>query len=223
MAVDPVDNFARCFALSGLYAEAAEKGYSEYLVTSREIEAIGNVDFDERLEELKRSRDLAGLQAIVFSAMCFEAAIYNFASVHLGDDYVRDHLDKLDILSKWLVVIRLVTGVEIPKSEAPYAALKNLIWVRNRLVHAKSEPINLEDGLEGIIQKMEKNEREFKRGVHGSFRALVLMSLYLDKVLNGYHNPLPIYAKNRIWHRNITRYKVLKAVIDDCRRVVEKI
>lgn len=220
MAITPVESYARIGTLSRFYAEAAEKGYSEYLAISKEIEAFGNVEFDERLAELEHTRDLGAIQAVVFSSMCFEAAIYDFASIHLGDDYVRDHLDKLDLLSKWLVVIRFVSGIEIPKSEAPYAALKNLIFERNRLVHSKSKPMDIAN-LERQFEITRKREREFNRAVNDAFRAVVLMSLYLDKVLDRYHNPLPSFSKQNASHRRY--YSELKEVIDDCRRVVAKI
>ncbi|EON90558.1 hypothetical protein MARLIPOL_18123 [Marinobacter lipolyticus SM19] len=220
MAITPVESFARIGTFSYLYAEATEKGYSEFLATSEEIEALDNVEYDERLGELEHARDLAAIQAIVFSAMCFEAAIYDFASIHLGDGYVQDHLDKLDVLSKWLVVIRFVSGIEIPKSEAPYAALKNLVFERNRLVHSKSEPMS-SSNIERHFEKMEKREREFVSGVHDAFRAIVLMSLYLDKVLHGYHNPLPSFSKRNAPLREY--YSELEEVIHDCRRVIARI
>lgn len=50
-------------------------------------------------------------------------------------------MDKLDTLSKWVVVPRLVSGYKLQKDRAPYAALKALIAARNRIVHSKSEPV----------------------------------------------------------------------------------
>ena len=220
MAIPAVESFARVGGLHYVYAEASEKGYSEYLKASSEVEAIGNVEYDEKLEDIKHRRDVAGLQAIVFSAMSFEAAIYDFASVHLGDDYVRDHLDRLDVLSKWLVVLRFVTGVELPKGEAPYGALKSLVFERNRLVHSKSESFDFENQ-ERQFAKVMKRERELEVNVHNSFRALVLMSLYLDKSLEGHHNPLPSYDKRNAPMRRY--YAELKSVIEECRNVVGKI
>jgi hypothetical protein len=207
-------------SLHYLYAETAEKGYSEFLETLSNISEFGEVEYDEKLEELKYLRNVAGLQAIVFSAMSFETAIYDFASIHLGDDYVRDHLDRLDVLSKWLVVLRFVTGTELPKNEAPYAALKSLIFQRNRLVHSKSEPFDFEDQ-KRQVDKFMKREKELEKNVHNSFRALVLMSLYLEKVLDGHHNPLPSYNKQNAPMRRY--YNELKSVIYECRNLVAKI
>lgn len=59
------------------------------------------------------------IEIIVFCAMSLEAAIYDYAAWHLGDTYVQSHLDKLDLLSKWLVVPRLITGRAIPVGRPP--------------------------------------------------------------------------------------------------------
>lgn len=219
MNVPPVEQFARVGGYRYMYAEAAERGYCEYLSTSQEILNFGEVEYDERLEDLKHNKMLAGLQTVVFAGMCFEAAIYDFAAVHLGDDYVRDHLDKLDVLSKWLVVLRFVAGVEVPKGQAPYGALKNLVRERNRLVHAKSKQWVF-DAPEKQIEKMLNRDKEDESNVHNAFRALVMMSLYLDDVLEDYHNPLPAYDKRNAPMRR--HFDELKGIIGECREVVVK-
>lgn len=220
MTIPPVESSARIGGQHYLYAEAAAKGYSDFLEATSDISTFGNVEYDEKLEELEHIRDVAGLQAIVFSAMSLEAAIYDFASIYLGDEYVRDHLDRLDVISKWLVVLRFVTGVKLPKDEAPYAALKSLIVERNRLVHSKSSPFDLGNQTRQFAKTM-KREKELEASIHNSFRALVLMSLYLEKVLDGYHNPLPSYSKQNAPMKRY--YPELKEVIEHCRSVIAKI
>lgn len=220
MTIPPVEGFSRIGCLHYLYAEAAEKAYSEFLEVSSNISKFGEAEYDEKLQELKYLRNIVSVQAIVFSAMSFEAAIYDFASIHLGDDYVRDHLDRLDVLSKWLVVLRFVTGIELPKHEAPYAALKSLIFQRNQLAHSKSESVDFENQ-KRQFDKIMKDEKELERNVHNSFRALALMSLYLEKALDGHHNPLPSYNKQNAPMRRY--YNELKSVIYECRNVVAKI
>ena len=68
MTIPPVEGFIRMGSLHYLYAETAEKGYSEFLETLSNISEFGEVEYDEKLEELKYLRNVAGLQAIVFSA-----------------------------------------------------------------------------------------------------------------------------------------------------------
>ena len=220
MAIPPVEGFVRVGGLHFVYAEAAEKSYCDYVRLSHQIEAYGCIEYDENLQNLNYDKTIAGLQTVVFSAMCFEAAIYDFASIYLGDDYVRDHLDKLDVLSKWLVVMRFISGIEIPKGVAPYGALKNLVAERNRLVHSKSEPMDM-GNRERQIARMLKRESEFENGVHNSIRAIILMSLFLEAVQEGHHNPLPSYSKQNAPLRR--HFSELRNVIEECRNVVAKI
>ena len=222
MSIKPVESYARVGCLSYVYAEAVEKGYSEYLKYSIAIKKFGEVEYDEELEELRHLQRLSGLQAIVFSAMCFEAAIFDFASVHLGDDYVKDHLDKLDTLSKWVVVLRFVSGIELQKSDSPYGLLKTLIITRNKLVHAKSEEFEFEPERQiKQFEKMKKREEDYDAGVHNAFRALVTMSLYLEQTQNGYHNPLPSFSRINAPMRRY--YSDLQGVIAKCHQTVKKL
>jgi hypothetical protein len=222
LTVEPIETFSRIGCLSSAYADAAEKGYCDYLKCTEEIEKFSYVEFDEDLVELKHLKQIAGLNTIVFSAMCFEASIFDFASVHLGDDYVKDNLDKLDTLSKWVVVLRFVSGVELRKDEAPYGLLKTLIAARNKLVHAKSEQFGfcIEDQIKQI-DKARKQDEEYESNIHIALRALVTMSLYLDVAHNGHHNPLPAYDKTNAPMRRY--YPQLKNVIGQCHKTISKI
>ena len=188
----PRRNFARIKTFTTVYADACCRGYDEFLNCSAQIADIGEVEYDPELDEASHRCDIAGLQVIVFSAMCFESAIYEYAADHLGDSYVQEHLDKLDILSKWVVVPRLVAGYEIRKDRAPYGALKALIAARNRLVHSKSEPIKF-DKIEGQLERMHAEAEKHTAAIHNAYRALLLMSMELDAAIGVGSNPLPCY------------------------------
>ena len=90
------------------------------------------------LNPLEEARDQSCIISVVFTAMYFEAFIYDYAASCLGDKYSKDHLDRLDFISKWLVIPKLVTGKEISKSSQTYELLKRLHKDRNSLVHLKS-------------------------------------------------------------------------------------
>lgn len=96
------------------------------------------------LDPIEEARDQACIIVVVFTAMYFEAFIYDYSASCLGDRYSRAHLDKLDFISKWLIIPKLVTGKEILKSGQAYEALKRLHKDRNSLVHLKSRSINFD-------------------------------------------------------------------------------
>src|ERR1039458_8698380 len=47
---------------------------------------------------------------VVFCATALECYIYGYASRSLGESYAQRHIEKLDLLSKWILVPKLVTG-----------------------------------------------------------------------------------------------------------------
>lgn len=96
-----------------------------------------------RLGPLEDEMDECCYIACVFTAMYFEAFIYDYAASCLGDQYVKDHIDKMDFMSKWLVVPRLIVGKQIDKEKRAYMALKQIHKDRNALVHLKSRDISL--------------------------------------------------------------------------------
>lgn len=76
--------------------------------------------------------------ALVFAALAIEAYIYDYAAKKLTDNFVRLHLDKLDLVSKWVVIPKLVTGKDFPKDGQAFCLLKQLVKDRNYIVHNKS-------------------------------------------------------------------------------------
>ena len=77
----------------------------------------------------------AGLKTIVFAAMCIEAAAFDFAATQLSDSYAQRYLDKLDLVSKWVVVPKLICGRSLKESGPSLNALRVLVRARNALVH----------------------------------------------------------------------------------------
>lgn len=216
MAKEPVDSFARIGSFASMFQRTTEDAYLDYLKLKKKLDVLDDDNTEAPLIEY--NRDSAAIQAIVFSTMCFEAAIYDFAAIHLGDEYVAQHLDKLDLLSKWLVIPQLVSGIELNKGEAPYGALKQLIKQRNRLVHAKSEPLDLTK-IDDHNRKISSRKIGFDHAVHNAFKSLVLMSLYFDEALNTYYNPLLSYQKFNLALR--VDSSELLDVVNKCRSLIK--
>lgn len=121
------------------------------------------------------------LIVIIFSAMTIEAYIYDYAARHLGDTYVKDHLDKLDTLSKWIVIPKLVTGIEIPRNDNWRKLLTRLIKARNSVVHYKSsEP---PAPLPNMRKYLEKQRAHEKILLESAKEAITLLEILADKMI----------------------------------------
>jgi len=106
--------------------------------------------------------------------MYIEGAVYNFGSLYLGDNYVQRNLDKLALLPKISVIMRLVTGKEIDPGGQAYEHLKKLVRYRNSLVHPKSTPLA---GGEALKKFQEKMSREYSEAIKSAKYAIE----YLDR------------------------------------------
>ena len=76
---------------------------------------------------------------ILLCAFAIEGYINDYAARNLPDSIVED-VDKLDTVSKWVIIPQLVTGKKFPMDQRSYQLLKNLIKDRNYIAHPKSSP-----------------------------------------------------------------------------------
>ena len=74
---------------------------------------------------------------VVFSVMMLESFIFQYGAKYIGKSYFKDHLEKLDLVSKFLITPQLAVKKSIDKSGRAYGALKKLLKDRNNLVHHK--------------------------------------------------------------------------------------
>jgi hypothetical protein len=157
--------------MSYTFVRLARKNYKlmmtckEQLEVHREVVADINV-YNEKMERMyERSKiefklDEYVLNTIIFSALSVEAYIYDYAARNLTDSFVKEHLDKLDIVSKWIIIPRLITGKTISKGEKAYCLLKNLISVRNSIVHNKSVNVSSKNQIE-VYENINKKEIKY--------------------------------------------------------------
>jgi hypothetical protein len=86
-----------------------------------------------RMEECYEDREQSAVVAITFSGMALEGFFYDYGAEELGDAFVQEHLDKLDLKSKFLIYQRLICGKSPEKSTAAYQSLGRLVKLRNEL------------------------------------------------------------------------------------------
>ena len=112
-------------------------------------------EFDKVTTELHHH----SASTIVFAALFLEAFIYDYAAANFSDTYTIKYLDKLSLVSKWVVISKLVTGKNFPTEGQAFEHLVKLHKARNSLVHYKSGPLpaNIEEW-ERVLEKMEKED-----------------------------------------------------------------
>ena len=137
-----------------------------------------------RMQEIEtnyeRQQD-AAMIAVTFSAMALEAFLFDYASDVLGDTYVLDHLDKLDLRSKYLIYPRLVCGEAPDKSEHTFQLVRKLTTLRNDLVHSKSKAFASQD-LEKAANHYDDFTQKLREGVAFSVACVKSVMQTLDKL-----------------------------------------
>lgn len=132
-----------------LFSSVARENYERmtYLeaqivaLQEKQIEPVGEIEaalIEQNIAPVQKDLAKASIIAIVFATLAVEAYIYDYAARRLGDAFVKDYIDKLDLLSKWVVVPKLITSHELPRREHWFALLRQLIKARNSIVHHKS-------------------------------------------------------------------------------------
>lgn len=222
MAIPTPESYARIRYMAHTFKGTCQRSYLAYLELSRLIDEFGEVEYSEELNELERKKTDAGFQTIVFSAMSLEAAIFDFAAVHLGDDYVRDHLDKLDLLSKWVIALRFISGLELIPGKEPYNSIKQVVTARNLLVHCKSEALKTEiEDIEKQLGRIRKESEQLERDVHASFRALVLSSIFYETQRGRAGNPLDSFIQYPEHHEEPFP-KPIQSIVAECKKIIAK-
>lgn len=120
------------------------------------------------------------IQSIVFSAMSLEAYVYDYAARALTDSFVSQHLDKLDLSSKYVVIFQLITHERFPKDNKIYSSLKKLIKSRNTLIHSKSNNVNLDD--HDSLFKMSNSHYHLYESAIEAVEAIDLVIKYVEKI-----------------------------------------
>ena len=152
----------------GIFTEIARENYQRIL----EIESPRK-EIKERLarsetndEKLFSEYELIKLESkankcvsivIVFSAIAIEAYIYDFAARNLSDAFVKNYLDKLDPISKWVIIPHLITGKELPRDHRWFELLNKLFQQRNRIVHQKPSSPTVNEDMISYFKKLQEN------------------------------------------------------------------
>ena len=142
----------------------------------------------DRIFPIQEKLDQVLLTTIVFSAMALEGYINFYAIKNFTKGYFEKHLDRIDIVTKWLLIPRLITGNEIPKDGRAFQLLNQLVSSRNYLVHAKAtNAFQLdEDASEFILTKSASKMIDFDQNLFKkakeAIEAMDILSLTMESL-----------------------------------------
>lgn len=169
------------------YAGIAREHYSKVISNSKELEELNNKIVDEdtyyqHTEEcIKKENELQKncIITITFSAMSLESFIYDYSASVLGDSYTSNYIDKLDVISKWVIVPKMITGKEIPRDERCFELLKQTIKLRNNFIHSKSKEFNLE---KAVAQLESSDIEQMVLHAKDSVDVITKLAIEIDKI-----------------------------------------
>lgn len=88
--------------------------------------------------EMRELVDEHAAITIIFACTAAELYINDAAARLLGDTYFEKHIDRIDIVSKWVLVPRIVCGHQIDRGGEACNLLRAVVSLRNELMHPKS-------------------------------------------------------------------------------------
>ncbi|WP_250125893.1 hypothetical protein [Chroococcidiopsis sp. CCMEE 29] len=81
--------------------------------------------------------------SVIFSALTAEAFINHYGITKTSKNYFK-YLDRLNLVDKWIIVPKVVTGNSIEPGSHSIQCLNNLVGLRNKLVHYKTRKVSIE-------------------------------------------------------------------------------
>lgn len=92
----------------------------------------------EKKAELLECKILAALMTAFF----FEAYIYDYGARKKSAKFIGKYLDKLDPVSKWIIISKLFSSPGLDEGDEVMERLKKLFSLRNSLAHHKTKESN---------------------------------------------------------------------------------
>lgn len=168
------------------FLDIAVKSYNKAIYHAKELEIVrkkGKISYENQLiyKDMEgymfHSRQYieACIETIIFLAIFLEAYIHEQGAIVMGDKYVSTNLDTMKTHSKWLIITKMICGKDMNVSLAHHGKFKELIRLRNSLVHHKSE-----DAFEQIKDgKLKERKLDFSKIRIDSF-FVMLEHLFLE-------------------------------------------
>ncbi len=168
------------------FSSVAREHLRTLLLAEENLDKVKNDEEKYLLEEIV-SKD--AMIVILFSATALEAYIYDYAARYFSDSFVRNYIDKLDIIGKWVLIPRLITGKELPRDREWFFLLKEIIRKRNKLTHHKSSEIP--SRVEYAKKHVERLHDEGEQMIRMAKESIRLLDMVVDVITENNPNEYP--------------------------------
>lgn len=82
------------------------------------------------------------LMTVVFCVMTLESYINEYAITKFSKSYFDKYLDRLDLKTKWIIIPKLKTGIQLDEKSKAFKLFSETLKIRNKIVHDKSKIID---------------------------------------------------------------------------------
>ena len=117
--------------------------------------------------------------SICFSAMSLESYINTLALVNISSAFA-ETIDRLDVIGKWIVVVKIGTGVELSKGAKPLQRISKNIRLRNGYIHNKTSALKQDSNGDFLVRNINPLE-EYILPAYESLLAIKDSSEWLNK------------------------------------------
>lgn len=135
------------------------KNLEQGKITYEELEPTLNAPYFDDIYMIR----ICSTIITVFSALCLESLINDYGIIKTSSSYFKNYLDKLDTVSKWVIIPKVIMGKSISTDGDAFQLLKDLYSKRNRLVHPKSKIFDNKD--DKIIEEFAGATKAVKVGI----------------------------------------------------------
>ncbi len=168
---------------SSLYFDICQKSYEDFQKAKVKHDRLKNDELGITWSALQITNQQMlehSTTATIFAALCLEAFIYDFAAMAFSDTFVQKYLDKLDFVSKWVVIPKLVLGKDFPRDSQAFEYLVKLRTARHKLIHAKSRAIPTAQ--EKLVEVVDELEKEEEKDIEIAYHAVIKVLTELRKL-----------------------------------------
>ncbi|MCD9525799.1 hypothetical protein [Photobacterium carnosum] len=143
----------------GTFFETVLEQYKTYCDFASKKFSAAELEAEEIIRLGKRQNDTIEISNI-FTGMFLEAFIFDYAARKESINYAETYLDKLDPVSKWVVITRLFNSQGLNVGGKAVQGIKKAFRIRNNLAHNKSKKFPDTTDADKVMEFFEKQAPE---------------------------------------------------------------